>query len=146
MKIHTWRLFAGAGVVLGAAAALAAFLIGGCDACVETVGGTCLPMKCNYTLNAVLLCEVLGAFSFAGLGLVRCKIGRRWLACTTLLSQVLVMIALWTPFMGICADSAMKCHTTAMIVSVLGCVICVLCIVAVALADPKRADLPKRGI
>ena len=135
-----------AAAVVIAAAAVVAIAMGGCTKTIETAGGGQVPMKCHWTMIAVALVEVMGAFSALGLAFVKCKIGRRWLAVGGMLAQVLAVAVLYGPFMGLCGDAIMHCHTTAMVVAVLAAVAAVLCLVAAALADPKRAEMPKRGL
>lgn len=146
MKLGAYRAFGVATAVVIAIGALVAWAMGGCTAQIETAAGGQVPMKCHWTMIAVTLVEAMGAFSALGLAFVKCKVGRRWLACGGLIAQALALVALHTPLMGLCGDASMHCHETALVVTVLAVVAAVLCIVAAALADPKRADLPKRGI
>lgn len=146
MKMSAYRVLGVAAAVVIAAAAVVAIAMGGCTKPIETAAGGQVPMKCHWTMIAVALVEVVGAFSALGLAFVKCKIGRRWLAVGGMLAQVLAVAALYGPFMGLCGDATMHCHTTAMVVAVLAAVAVVLCLVAAALADPKRAEMPKRRL
>lgn len=146
MKLKTWRIFACCTAAVIAAAAIAAAVMGGCSSCVETASGSCVDMACNYAVKAVACIDALGAASVLGLAFVKCKIGRRWLAGLGIASQLLAFACLYTSLFGLCANAQMQCHTTATVATVLGCVAIVLCAVAIAQADPKKASLPKRGL
>lgn len=146
MKLGAYRALGVLTAVVIAAAAAVAWAMGGCTAQIETAAGGQVPMKCHWTMIAVVMIEALGAFMALGLALVTCKTGRRWLACGGLVAQVLVLVALHTSLMGLCGDTTMHCHTTALVVTVIAVVAAVLCAVAAALADPKRSELPKRGL
>lgn len=146
MSKTVWNAVAIAACAVAAVAALVAQVSGGCTACLETVSGACVPMKCHWTFIAVAMVEGLAAFALLGLALVKCKVGRRWLATLAIAAQVLVAAALYSPLMGLCGDASMHCHVTATYVAVLAAVVVVLAAVLFALADPKRATLPKRGL
>lgn len=146
MKPLAWKVVAGLAAAVAAVCAAVAFGMGGCDACVETVSGACMPMKCHWTYQAVVLIEVLAAFALLGLAFVKCKIGRRWLAVEGILAQVAVLVALYSPFMGLCGDTSMHCHQTALVCTILAVVVAILGVVAIAKADPKAASLPRRGL
>lgn len=146
MELGKYRVLGVVCAVVIAAAAVAAQAMGGCSADIETAAGAHVPMKCHWTMIAVCLVEIMGAFSALGLAFVKCKVGRRWLAVGGILAQAFVFAALYSPLMGLCGDTSMHCHSTATVVAVIAAVATVLCVVAIALADPKRASLPKRGI
>lgn len=146
MKLSTYRILGVVAAVLLGAAAVLAWAMGGCTAPIETAAGGQVPMKCHWTLVAATLIAALGAFSALGLAFVKCKVGRRWLAAGGVIAQVLVLAVLYTPLMGLCGDVSMRCHVTAAAVAAAGAAGAVLCIVAAVLADPKRAELPKRGL
>ena len=146
MNKGTWKIVGIVLAVLSAAVAVVAFVMGGCTACVETAAGGCVPMKCHWTFCAVEGFAVLGTVALLGLAFTGCKVGRRWLAFGGFAAQALVLAALHTGLMGLCGDVAMHCHVTAVPCTVLAVVVAVGCVVLFALADPKRAQLPKRGL
>lgn len=146
MKLSAYRVLGVATAAVCVVAVCLAWFLGGCTGAVETAAGGTVPMKCHWTIIAVFLIEVMAAFSTLGLAFVKCKIGRRWLACSGVLAQALVLIALYSPLMGLCGDATMHCHLSANVLAVAAAVAIVLCVVAAALADPKRADMPKRGL
>ncbi len=145
MSLKAFKILGVMGALVAAAAALVAIVSGGCESCVETAAGSCMPMKCHWSMIAAALIEALAAFDFLGLAFVKCKIGRRWLAAGCALGQVLAVACMYA-FIGLCGGSEMHCHTTAAAVSCLAAVSVILCIVAAAKADPNVANLPKRGL
>lgn len=146
MSLKAWKVLGIAACIVALANAGVAGAMGGCTACLDTTTGGCAHMACFYTFHAVALLQVLGAIAIAGVAFVKCKVGRRWLAAACIAAQALTVICMYTPVGGLCANAEMSCHTTALAVTVLAVVICVACIVAIALADPKRAQMPKRGL
>lgn len=146
MKPGAYKALGVVTAIVIAAAAVVAWAMGGCTTPIETAAGGQVPMKCHWTMIAVVMVEAMGAFSALGLAFVKCKVGRRWLACGGVLAQALTLLALHTSLMGLCGDTTMHCHTTTLAVTVVAVVAVVLCVVAAALADPKRAELPKRGL
>lgn len=146
MSMKSYRVLAVVAAACALAAAVVALVMGGCNSCAVGTSETCVPMKCHYAFQAVALVEVMGAFCAAGLFLVKCKIGRRWLACGGVLAQMLCAILVYTPYVGICASAGMACHTTALVCVVLGTCVVVVCAALFAAADPKRAAMPKRGL
>ncbi|WP_449314513.1 DUF4418 family protein [Rubneribacter sp.] len=146
MTATAWRAMSLVATTLAAAAALAAGVSSGCAACVETAAGACVPMKCHYTFVAVCLVEALGAFGTLGLVFVKCKMGRRWLAAVGLAAHAAALALMRTGLMGLCGDTSMHCHETALLCTALAAAGALACAVLIALADPRRATLPKRGI
>lgn len=146
MSLRAWKLLGIAACVLALANAVVAGAMGGCTACLDTTTGGCAHMACYYTFRAVTLVQVLGALAILGVAFVKCKVGRRWLAATCIVAQALTVICMYTPVGGLCANAEMTCHATATVVTVLAVAMCIACIVAIALADPHRAQLPKRGL
>lgn len=145
MSLKAFKILGGAGAIVAVAAALVAVFSGGCPSCIETASGACVPMKCHWAMIAVALIEVIAAFDYLGLAFVKCKIGRRWLAAACALCQVLAVVCLYG-LIGLCGADEMHCHATALAVSILAAISVVLCIVAAVKADPKAANLPKRGL
>lgn len=141
-----WRVLVVAGVIVAAAAAVVAGVMGGCSTCLETTSESCSAMTCVWTFHAVIPLEVVAAYAFAGLVPVRHTMGRRWLAGVTALVQVAVVVTIYTPLIGLCGNAAMWCHTTATVVTCLVVVMLVLCVVAMVKADPNPDPKPKRGI
>lgn len=146
MSLTTWKVLGGALAAVCLIAAAACLVVGGCDACVQTADGGCVPMKCHYAVRAAALVEAMAALSCAALCFVKCKVGRRWLAVSGIAGQALALVVLYTPYVGICANAAMKCHLTAHAVAVCAGIVAVGCCVALAKADPTLAALPKRGL
>lgn len=103
-------------------------------------------MACYHTFHGVVLLQVVAAFAVLGVAFVKCKVGRRWLAATCIVAQVLTLVSMYTPVGGLCANASMSCHTTAIVVTALAVAACAVCVVAIALADPKRAERPARGL
>ena len=145
MSLKAFKILGGAGAIVAVAAALVAVFSGGCPSCIETASGACVPMQCHWAMIAVALIEVIAAFDYLGLAFVKCKIGRRWLAAACALCQVLAVVCLYG-LIGLCGADEMHCHATALAVSILAPISVVLCIVAAVKADPKAANLPKRGL
>lgn len=141
-----WRVlvFVGAGCAVAAACYAAA--VGGCETCIETAGGSCVPMKCHWTLRAVIPVELIAAFAMIALAAVRETAGRRWIAGLSALAQIAAFALLHTPLMGLCKDTAMACHAAATVCTVLGAVALALSVAAFVGANSSKADLPKRGI
>lgn len=146
MRLTLWRVLAAAGALLALAAAAVALVLGGCPSSIETASGAFVPMKCAYAVRAAALLQVMAAASMFGLVPVKCKVGRRWLAGMTVLAQALAAVALYTPCIGLCSDSAMHCHATALACTLTGLCAAVVAIVLFVLADPKRASRPRRGL
>ena len=146
MNKSTWKIVGIVLAVLSAAVAVVSLAMGGCTACVETAAGGCVPMKCHWTFRAVAGFAALGTVALLGLAFTGCKVGRRWLAFGGFAAQALVLVALHTGMMGLCGDATMHCHVTAVPCTVLAVVAAVGCVVLFVLADPKRAQLPKRGL
>lgn len=145
MSLKAFKILGVVGALVAAAAALVAAISGGCTSCVEMASGACSPMKCHWAMIAAALIEALAAFDFLGLAFVKCKIGRRWLAAGCALAQALAVACMYG-FIGLCGGAEMHCHATATAVSVLAAVSVVLCVIAAVKADPKAANLPKRGL
>lgn len=141
-----WRFLVCAGACCAVAAACYAAAVGGCEACIETIGGSYVPMKCHWTLRAVIPVELIAAFAMVALAAVRDTAGRRWLAGLSAVAQLAAFAMLHTPLMGLCKDTAMACHVAATVCTVLGAVVLTASIVAIVGADASRAVLPKRGI
>lgn len=141
-----WRVlvFVGAGCAVAAACYAAA--VGGCADGIETASGSYVPMKCHWTLRAVVPVELVAAFAMASLAAVRDTAGRRWLAGLSAVAQLAAFAVLYTPLMGLCNDASMVCHGTAAVCAVLGAAVLAASIVAVVWADASKADRPKRGI
>jgi FtsH-binding integral membrane protein len=146
MSMKVWKVL---GLSLAAACVLAAVVaqaMGGCADCVQTAAGGCVPMKCNYTMCAVALVQVMAALCCAALAFVKCKVGRRWLAVGGMAGQALMLVSLYTPFMGLCGKPEMHCHATAHVLTAFAVAVIVGCVVACAKADPNAVAKPKRGL
>lgn len=146
MKKTTWKIVAAIGIVASAVACGIALAMGGCDACVETVSGACVPMKCHWTFHAVAAFEALSAYLLLGLVFVACKMGRRWLAVGSLLCQLATFVFLYTPVAGLCAKADMACRATATACTPFAAIAIVVALIALWFADPKKGQLPKRGL
>lgn len=143
MKSGAWKALGAialACMVIGVA--VAAFM-GGCDHMLETTTGSQVYMACHWTFVAMAFVGVIGIVSAAASLLASGKEGRRIAAVVTL---VVCAIALILPFdfaIGLCGNSAMACHQTALITRIVFAVCAVLALVQVAKADPTTADKPK---
>lgn len=146
MNKSTWKIVGIVLAVLSAAVAVVAVASGGCTGLIETAAGGQVPMKCHWTFRAVCGFGVLGTLALLGLAFTGCKVGRRWLAMGGFVAQALAIAAMRTSWMGLCGDAAMHCHVTALPCTVLAAVAALGCVVMFCLADPKRAQLPKRGL
>ena len=145
MKLETWRIVAAVCGVLAVAAAVAGLVMGPCThgiACGDAV----VPTRCTWAVRSAVLLQLVGAAAVFGLVPVKCKVGRRWLSGMGIGCQVLAVLCLYTPLVGVCAGADMACRPTALVMTVLGGAVVVMCAVMAALADPKRAQMPKRSL
>lgn len=146
MSKRTWTVLVAVGITAAVAVAVAAQVMGGCEECLHTDTGMCVPMKCHWTFRAVTLLEVVAAYSYAGLLTTGAKVARRWTSASMIVAQAATLYAIHTPYMGICANLDMHCHLTARVCTVFALVAVVAAAVTYAKADPDAASLPKRGL
>lgn len=128
-------------VVIGAST-----LMGGCTKTIATAMGGEVPMKCHWTFIATTFVGVLGVVTTL-LALVNStKEGRRTAALATAVTAIVILLLPSPLGIGLCGDTSMHCHQTALYVWIAAGVSLVIAIIQIAKADPAIAELPKKDL
>jgi len=146
MNKRNWNILCAVMTALSLIATVLALVLGGCSSCVETAAGSCVPMKCHWTFQAVILFELLAAVA-AGLGFTTPgKHGRVVCALMAALASACTLIAFYTPLMGLCAAEGMACRQHALVVSAFVAAVIVCAIIGLVRSDPAKAARPKKEL
>ncbi len=145
MKDTVWKALSIVACLCMLAAVVVCVCMGGCDKqLITTEGGTCY-MRCFWCFRASIVLAAVGALSCLVQAFLSEVRARRGLACVSALVAVGVILLNATPVIGICGDTSMICHQTALVVNIL-CAICiVLCLVGIV-RPVQREEKPKMGL
>ena len=146
MNERSWKVLCAIELVVLVALTAWAASSGGCTTQVELASGSSMPMKCFWTFRAATLVAGVGAISSLLALAAKTPEGRRFSVIATAVATIAAML-LPTPLaIGLCANSEMHCHVTALGVWVLGVIALVVALVQFAKADPSAASKPKLKI
>lgn len=143
MSKTAWTIVGVIEIILFAAMALYSALVGGCSTPLETVSGGVCYMKCYWAFKAATIVLVAGALCGVITLVSQSKEARRNCAVLSILICAAALIITSSLGVGVCGGSGMKCHTTALVLTIMGIVAIVLAVVQVLKCDPKVAELPK---
>lgn len=138
-----WIVLSVLSLAASAAPLLVAVIIGACSAGIETAMGTTVPMKCHWTVQAVIIISILPVIVSILQLIMADKRGRRYLALVLFISAALIFLITTNAGIGICSTAGMTCGTMALGVRIAMVILAVLSIVQLVRA-PGAKDKPKR--
>ena len=143
MSKTAWTVAGIVEVVAAIAIVAIAAAMGGCDHTLETTsGGTCF-MKCHWTFVAVSIFGIAGIASSVLALVGKTAEGRRFAAIGVIVVAVLAIFATLDAGIGLCGNTAMHCHQTALGVRIASVAAAICAIVQLAKADPNAVNIPK---
>ena len=143
MSKTVWTVAGIVEVVAAIAIVAIAAAMGGCDHTLETTsGGTCF-MKCHWTFVAVSIFGIAGIASSVLALVGKTAEGRRFAAIGVIVVAVLAIFATLDAGIGLCGNTAMHCHQTALGVRVASVAAAICAIVQLVKADPNAVNIPK---
>lgn len=143
MSKTVWTVAGIVEVVAAIAIVAIAAAMGGCDHTLETTsGGTCF-MKCHWTFVAVSIFGIAGIASSVLALVGKTAEGRRFAAIGVIVVAVLAIFATLDAGIGLCGNTAMHCHQTALGVRIASVAAAICAIVQLAKADPNAVNIPK---
>lgn len=143
MKKTVWTIVGTLAVVASAIIVIASFAMGGCDHMLETTtGGSCW-MKCHWTFVAAGFTGIAAVASSVLAVLGKTAEGRRFAAIMTIIAAALVIFFTLDAGIGLCGNSSMQCHKTALVVRVASAAAIICSIAQIAGADQEKANAPK---
>ena len=143
MSKTAWTVVGIVEVVAAIAIVAIAAAMGGCDHTLETTsGGTCF-MKCHWTFIAVSIFGVAGIASSVLALVGKTAEGRRFAAIGVIVVAVLAIFATLDAGIGLCGNTAMHCHQTALGVRIASVAAAICAIVQLVKADPNAVNIPK---
>ena len=143
MNKTTWGVVGAIEVIAAIAVVAIATIMGGCDHTLETTsGGTCF-MKCHWTFIAVSIFGVAGIASSVLALVGKTAEGRRFAAIGVIVVAALAIFATLDAGIGLCGNTAMHCHQTALGVRIASVAAAVCAIVQLIKADPNAVNIPK---
>ena len=143
MNKTVWTIVGALAVVASAIVVIASFAMGGCDHMLETAsGGTCW-MKCHWTFVAASFTGIAGIASAVLAVLGKTTEGRRFAAIMTIVTAALVIFFTLDAGIGLCGNSSMQCHKTALVVRIASAAAIICSIAQIAGADQEKANAPK---
>lgn len=143
MNKTIWTIVGALAVIASAAVVIASFAMGGCDHMLETTtGGNCW-MKCHWTFVAASFTGIAVIVSSVLTVLSKTTEGRRNAAITTIVIAAIVIFFTLDAGIGLCGNTAMHCHQTALVVRIAAAVAIVCGIAQIAGANPDKASAPK---
>ena len=143
MSKTVWTVAGIIEVVAAIAIVAIAAIMGGCDHTLETTtGGTCF-MKCHWTFIAVSIFGVAGIASSVLALVGKTAEGRRFAAIGVIVVAVLAIFATLDAGIGLCGNTAMHCHQTALGVRIASVAAAICAIVQLVKADPNAVNIPK---
>ena len=126
---------------------LVSVLIGGCGMTITTAEGGTTPMRCHWTFLVVPAIGLAGLVMALCATLAKTTEGRRFSLLGVMLTALLAAYTCSSLGIGVCSGSdCTTCQTSGMWVEILGIVSALLAIVMLFLANPKTAQMPKRGL
>lgn len=141
----SWVIVCIIGAAVMAAVSCVAAFFGGCPATLELASGNNVPMKCHWTFVADSFIGIIGVAVALMAATCKDQSGRR-AAAVGFIATAIVAACMPAPFgIGLCADSAMHCHGTALIVWALCAVAAVIGVVQVVKSRPA-ADVPRHRL
>lgn len=143
MSKTVWTVAGIVEVVAAIAIVAIAAAKGGCDHTLETTsGGTCF-MKCHWTFVAVSIFGIAGIASSVLALVGKTAEGRRFAAIGVIVVAVLAIFATLDAGIGLCGNTAMHCHQTALGVRIASVAAAICAIVQLVKADPNAVNIPK---
>ena len=143
MSKTAWTFVGIVEVVAAIAIVAIAAAMGGCDHTLETTsGGTCF-MKCHWTFIAVSIFGIAGIASSVLALVGKTAEGRRFAAIGVIVVAVLAIFATLDAGIGLCGNTAMHCHQTALGVRIASVAAAICAIVQLVKADPNAVNIPK---
>lgn len=143
MSKTVWTVAGIVEVVAAIAIVAIAAAMGGCDHTLETTsGGTCF-MKCHWTFVAVSIFGIAGIASSVLALVGKTAEGRRFAAIGVIVVAVLAIFATLDAGIGLCGNTAMHCHQTALGVRIASVAAAICAIVQLVKADPNTVNIPK---
>ena len=143
MSKTVWTVAGIVEVVAAIAIVAIAAAMGGCDHTLETTsGGTCF-MKCHWTFVAVSIFGIAGIASSVLALVGKTAEGRRFAAIGVIVVAVLAIFATLDAGIGLCGNTAMHCHQTALGVRIASVAAAICAIVQLVKADPNAVNNPK---
>ena len=143
MSKTVWTVAGIVEVVAAIAIVAIAAAMGGCDHTLETTsGGTCF-MKCHWTFVAVSIFGIAGIASSVLALVGKTAEGRRFAAIGVIVVAALAIFATLDTGIGLCGNTAMHCHQTALGVRIASVAAAICAIVQLIKADPNAVDIPK---
>ena len=143
MNKTTWGVVGAIEVIAAIAVVAIATIMGGCDHTLETTsGGTCF-MKCHWTFIAVSIFGIAGIASSVLALFGKTAEGRRFAAIGVIVVAVLAIFATLDAGIGLCGNTAMRCHQTALGVRIASVAAAICAIVQLVKADPNAVNIPK---
>lgn len=145
MKDPVWKTLSVISCLCLLSACAVSFGIGGCGRqLITSEGGTCY-MSCYWCFRASGMLAALGALSCLIQVFVNGAAQRRGIALVSALAALGTILLNTTPIIGICNDTSMVCHQTALAVNILSVVCIVACLVCI-IRPVSHADRPKMGL
>ena len=143
MSKTAWTVLGTIAAIASAVIVIASFAMGGCDHMLETTsGGTCW-MKCHWTFVAAGFTGIAAVASSVLAVLGKTTEGRRFAAIMTIIAAALVIFFTLDAGIGLCGNSSMQCHKTALVVRVASAAAIICSIAQIAGADQEKANAPK---
>lgn len=143
MSKTVWTVAGIVEIVAAIAIVTIAAAMGGCDHTLETTsGGTCF-MKCHWTFVAVSIFGIAGIASSVLALVGKTAEGRRFAAIGVIVVAVLAIFATLDAGIGLCGNTAMHCHQTALGVRIASVAAAICAIVQLVKADPNAVNIPK---
>ena len=143
MSKTAWTVLGAITAIASAVIVIASFAMGGCDHMLETAsGGTCW-MKCHWTFVAASFTGIAGIVSAVLAVLGKTTEGRRFAAIMTIVTAALVIFFTLDAGIGLCGNSSMQCHKTALVVRIASAAAIICSIAQIAGADQERRTRPR---
>ena len=143
MSKTAWTVAGIVEVVAAIAIVAIAAVMGGCDHTLETTsGGTCF-MKCHWTFIAISIFGIAGIASSVLALVGKTAEGRRFAAIGVIVVAVLAIFATLDAGIGLCGNTAMHCHQTALGVRIASVAAAICAIVQLIKANPNAVNIPK---
>lgn len=143
MSEKLWKSIAAVVLILTVGIFCVSSFIGGCTSQLELASGSIAPMKCHWTMVAVSFIAIIGCASALCTLLAKGMEARRMTASLTIVTCVIMATLQTDVAIGLCANTDMACHGTALVNWILMSASVILAVLQIMNADPKAKTKPK---